>query len=87
MQVALQFLLVKSVELFHLSAASYRMAAGESGYDLYEPKSAACQLQISVSFFSRQTRPIGAIVMRRRLIARNTPALQEWWDNKPHHNR
>jgi hypothetical protein len=57
------------------------------GYDLYEPKSAACQLKISVSFlrYNMKHDPAAPIVSGRGVIACNTPALQEWWDGKNHH--
>jgi hypothetical protein len=59
------------------------------GYDLYEPKSAACQLGISVSFLKDSIRedPSAPVIMGRGLIACNTPALQSWWDGKRHHGR
>jgi hypothetical protein len=57
------------------------------GYDLYEPRSAACQLGISVSFlrYNMKHDPAAPIVSGRGVIACNTPALQEWWDGKSHH--
>jgi hypothetical protein len=57
------------------------------GYDLYEPKSAACQLKTSVSYlnFSVRNDPAAPVVIGRGLIACNTPALQEWWDSKKHY--
>jgi hypothetical protein len=56
------------------------------GYDLYEPKSAACQLGISVSYLNYSVRndPAAPVVIGRGLMACNTPALQEWWDGKKH---
>ena len=56
------------------------------GYDLYEPKSAACQLGISISFlrYSVRTDSSAPVIMGRGMIACNTPALQEWWDGKKH---
>jgi hypothetical protein len=59
------------------------------GYDLYEPKSAACQLGISVSFLNDSIRedPSAPVITGRGLIACNTPALQSWWDGKRHHGR
>ena len=58
------------------------------GYDLYEPKSAASQLGISVSFLRYSVRrdPVAPLVIGRGMIACNTPALQEWWDGKRHHS-
>jgi hypothetical protein len=58
-----------------------------SGFDLYEPKSAACQLKISVSYFNYSVRhdPSAPVRMGRGMIACNTPALQKWWDGKKHH--
>ena len=58
-----------------------------SGFDLYEPKSGACQLGISVSYFNDCVRhdPLAPVIMGRRMIACNTPALQEWGDAKKHH--
>ena len=52
------------------------------GFDLYEPKSGACQLKISVSYFNYCVRhePSAPVRMGRGMIACNTPALQEWWD-------
>jgi hypothetical protein len=57
------------------------------GYDLYEPKSAACQLGISVSFLKESIRNDSStpVIMGWGLIACNTPALQQWWDGKIHH--
>jgi hypothetical protein len=59
------------------------------GYDLYEPKSAACQLGISVSFLKDSIRedPSAPVIMGRGLIACNTPTVQSWWDGKKHHGR
>ena len=59
-----------------------------SGYDLYEPKSAACQLKVSVSFLNDSVRndPSAPVIMGRGMIACNTPALQSWWDGKNHHH-
>lgn len=58
------------------------------GFDLYEPSSAACQLQISVSFFKYSVRndPSAPVTMGRGMIACNTPALQEWWEGKKHYS-
>ena len=60
-----------------------------SGYDLYEPKSAACQLGISVSFlkYSIREEPSAPVITGWGLIACNTPALQAWWDGKRHHGK
>ena len=57
------------------------------GYDLYEPRSAACQLGISVSFlrYTIKHDPAAPVVIGRGVIACNTPALQEWWDGKKHY--
>lgn len=58
------------------------------GFDLYDPRSAAYQLNISVSFlnYSVSNDPSTPVVMGRGLIACcNTPALQEWWDGKKHY--
>jgi hypothetical protein len=57
------------------------------GYDLYEPRSAACQLGISVSFLNDSIRedPSAPVITGRGLIACNTPTLQSWWDGKKHH--
>jgi hypothetical protein len=57
------------------------------GYDLYQPKSAACQLGISESHFKDAIRndPSAPVIMGRGLIACNTPALQSWWDGRRHH--
>jgi hypothetical protein len=57
------------------------------GYDLYEPKSAACQLGISVSYLKDSVRNDSSapVIMGWGVIACNTPALQEWWDGKNHH--
>jgi hypothetical protein len=59
------------------------------GYDLYKPKSAACQLGISVSFLKYSIRhdPSAPVIMGWGLIACNTPALQSWWHGKRHHGR
>jgi hypothetical protein len=58
-------------------------------YDLYDPRSAACQLGISVSFLKHSVRhdPAAPVLLSRGLIACNTPDLQEWWDSKKHHGR
>ena len=58
------------------------------GYDIYEPKSAAYQLGISVYFMSYSVRQdSGApVIMGRGVIACNTPALHEWWNSKRHHS-
>jgi hypothetical protein len=58
-----------------------------SGFDLYQPKSGACQLGISVSYFNYSVRhdPSAPVRMARGMIACNTPALQEWWDSKKHY--
>jgi hypothetical protein len=60
------------------------LAAVHPGYDLYEPKSAACQLNISVSFLKDSVKndPSAPVILGWGLIARNTPALQVWWDGK-----
>jgi hypothetical protein len=52
-----------------------------------EPKSAACQLKISVSYLTESIRndPSAPVIVGREMIARNTRALQEWWDAKNHH--
>jgi hypothetical protein len=52
-----------------------------SGFDLYEPKSGACKLKISMSYFTYSVRydPSAPVRMGRGMIACNTPALQEWW--------
>ena len=59
------------------------------GYDLYEPKSAACQLGISVNFLNHSIRTDSSapVIVGRGLLACNTPALQSWWDGKRHHER
>lgn len=59
------------------------------GYDLYEPKSAACQLNISVSFLrcSIKHDPSAPVITGRGMIACNTPELQSWWDGKRHQGR
>jgi DNA-directed RNA polymerase subunit RPC12/RpoP len=59
----------------------------DPGYDLYEPKSAACQLGISESFFKYSVKHDSSalVIMGWGLIACNTPALQAWWDGKNHH--
>jgi hypothetical protein len=58
-----------------------------SGYDLYEPRSAACQLDISVSYLKDSVRQDSSapVIMGRGMIACNTSALQQWWDGKQHH--
>jgi hypothetical protein len=57
------------------------------GYDLYEPKSAACQLQISLSFLKYSVRHDSSapVIMGRGFLACNTPSLQAWWDGKKHY--
>ena len=57
------------------------------GYDLYEPRSAASQLKISVSFLRESVRndPAAPVIWGRGQIACNTPDLQAWWDEKIHH--
>ena len=44
--------------------------------------------KISTSFLRYSVRKDleAPVVMERGLIACNTPALQEWWDAKPHHH-
>jgi len=56
-------------------------------YDLYEPKSAACPLGISESFFRESVKSdySAPVIWARGMIACNTPDLQEWWDGKKHH--
>jgi len=58
------------------------------GYDLYEPRSAACQLNISVSYLQYSVRndPSAPVILGRGRVACNTPALQSWWDGKSHHS-
>jgi len=58
-----------------------------SGFDLYEPKSGACQLGISRSYFNYSVKhdPSAPVRMGRGMIACNTPNLQEWWDSKKHY--
>ena len=58
------------------------------GYDLYEPRSAACQLSITVGTLRKSIThdPSAPVVLGRGLIACNTPALQEWWDGKKHYS-
>ena len=60
-----------------------------SGYDLYEPRSLACQLGIRVSFLEYSIRhdPSAPVLMGRGLIACNTSTAQSWWDGKRHHGR
>jgi hypothetical protein len=62
---------------------------GHPDYDLYEPKSAACQLGISVSFFRESVKSDSSapVIWGRGMIACNTPALQKWWDEKKHHSQ
>ena len=59
-----------------------------AGYDLYEPRSAACQLGITVGTLRKSIThdPSAPVVLGRGLIACNTPALQEWWDGKKHYS-
>jgi hypothetical protein len=59
------------------------------GYDLYEPRSAACQLGITVSHLNHMIRKdrSAPVIMGRGMIACNTPDLQDWWDGKTHHRR
>lgn len=59
------------------------------GYDLYDPKSAAFQLGISVSFLKHSIRhdPSAPVIKGWGFIACNTPGLQSWWDNKKHYDR
>ena len=58
------------------------------GYDLYEPRSAACQLGITVGSLRKSIThdPSAPVVLGRKLITCNTPALQEWWDGKKHYS-
>ena len=58
-----------------------------SGFDLYDPRSAAAQLGISLSFFRESVKkdPKAPVIVGRGMIACNTPALQDWWDGKRHH--
>jgi hypothetical protein len=57
------------------------------GYDLYEAKSAACQLGVSVSYLKDCIRRDSSapVLMEWGLIACDTSVLQEWWDAKRHH--
>jgi hypothetical protein len=57
------------------------------GYDLYEPRSVACQLRITVGTLRKSVidDPAAPVILGRGLIACNTPALQSWWDGKNHH--
>ena len=57
------------------------------GYDLYDPKSAACQLGITVSHFRAMVKgdPAAPVTMGRGMIACNTPELQTWWDGRNHY--
>jgi hypothetical protein len=57
------------------------------GYDLYCPRSAAAQLHISGSFFRESVKkdPKAPVIPGRGMIACNTSALREWWDEKRHH--
>jgi hypothetical protein len=57
------------------------------GFDLYDPRSAACQLKISESFLKDSVRNdrSAPVILGRGLVACNTPALQSWWDGKSHH--
>jgi hypothetical protein len=57
------------------------------GYDLYEPKSAAYQLDTTVSHLKDCLRSDSSapVLMEWGMIACNTPALQAWWDGKRHH--
>jgi hypothetical protein len=57
------------------------------GYDLYEPKSAAYQLDTTVSHLKDCVRSDSSapVLMEWGMIACNTPALQAWWDGKRHH--
>jgi hypothetical protein len=57
------------------------------GYDVYEVKSAACQLNISPSFLKYSVRhdQSAPVILGRGLVACNTSALQAWWDGKSHH--
>ena len=58
-----------------------------SGFDLYDPRSAAAQLGISLSFFRESVRSDSSapVIVGRGMIACNTPALEEWWNGKKHH--
>jgi hypothetical protein len=57
------------------------------GYDLYCARSAAAQLHISGSFFRESVKkdPKAPVIPGRGMIACNTSALREWWDEKRHH--
>ena len=57
------------------------------GFDLYEPRSAACQLKVSERYlqYSVKHDSSAPVVLGRGLIACNTPALQSWWDGKKHY--
>ena len=50
-----------------------------SGFALYKPKSRACQLGISVSYFNYSVKHDPSVPVRigRGMIACNTPALQQ----------
>jgi thiol-disulfide isomerase/thioredoxin len=66
-------------------------AGANSGFDLYDPRSGACQLKISVSYFNYSVKhdPSAPVRMGRGMIACNTPSLQQWWDakNPPRHRQ
>jgi hypothetical protein len=66
-----------------------RLEKEHPGYDLYCPRSAAAQLNTSESFFreSVKTDSSAPVIMRRGVIACNTPALQKRWDDKKHHSQ
>ena len=54
------------------------------GYNLYDPTSAAYQLNTSVSHLKYCIRT-DSLLMEWGMIACNTLALQSWWDGKSHH--
>jgi hypothetical protein len=58
-----------------------------SGFDLYDPRSAAAQLGISLNFFRESVKkdPKALVICGRGMIACNMETLQRWWDGKKHH--
>jgi hypothetical protein len=59
------------------------------GYDLYFPQSVAAQLRITDGFLRDAVKAVSSapVIWGRGKIACNTPALEQWWDGKKHHQQ
>src|SRR5262249_40812894 len=70
------------------SGQADRLATGVSWLMTISPRRAAAQLGISESFFRESGKKDlkAQVIVGGRMIAFNTPALQDWWDGKKHHS-